>query len=413
MWLSRVWGVLTSIGEGVTAFTESLRLGRSGIQRDGAHGVAVSARIPDTGFANRLSTFSLPDELRMRARTAGQRASRSVQTSLLVTLEAWMDAGLTYAPESINLVVAGHNLEQDLTFRMAAKFLEHPEYVPARYALQFMDTDHIGTVSEVLNLRGEGATVGGASASGSVALLQAYRHVREGRCMACVVVGALADLSPVELRALQHIGAMGGKRFAEAPDQACRPFDADREGFIFGEGCACVILEAREEAEKRGAPIWGHVAGGAACLDGNRLSDPNVDGEIRVMRQALASAGLSPEAIGYVNTHGTSSLLGDEVEAQAIKTVFDGHLDRVWVNATKGLTGHALYAAGLVEAVAVLVQLREGFLHPNRNLESPIDPDLRFAASTSWSEVCDVALSNAFGFGGINSAMIFKRGADR
>lgn len=404
-------GVLTAIGEGVGAFSEALRAGRCGMAMEDSDVMRVAARIAEVPFEERLVRLNLPPAVLERARRAGRTAPRSLQVSLVTVLEAWKRGGFdgaTLSAEDVNLVVAGHNFNQWPQHAMAEKHRDNPEYVPARQALHFMDTDHVGVISEVLGLRGEGCTVGGASASGNVGLIHAFRQVRAGLCRACVVVAPLADLSPVEIQAFRQLGAMGGLRFGHAPEKACRPFDADREGFVFGEGSACVIVESAESATRRNAPVLGRIAGAAICLDGNRLADPSVDGEVRAMRKALQDANVAAGSVEYVNPHATSSVLGDDVEARALHQVFGAGVGQVWINATKGLTGHCLYSASLVEAVAVLIQMQEGFLHPNRNLENPSDPRLRYVGATSVAARPRIALSNAFGFGGINTSVVFS-----
>ncbi|MEM7393660.1 MAG: beta-ketoacyl synthase N-terminal-like domain-containing protein, partial [Verrucomicrobiota bacterium] len=398
------WGVLNAVGEDVSSFAESLEPGFCGVTLDEADGLGLNARMSAVPFAERLARRTLPEPLIQRARRAGNRATRPVQTALLGALEAWEQARLE--ADDVHLVVAGHNMALADQYRAFEKFREHPEYLSARHALQFMDTDHVGTLSDVLGLREEGLTVGGASASGNVGLLEGWRRVRAGWCRACVVVGGMADLSPVERQAFFQTGAMGGKRFAHEPARACRPFDADREGFIPGQGAACLILEGEESARARGAEALGRLAGAALCLDGNRLSDPNPEGEARAMGKAIDAAGLSIDDIDTVNAHGTSSVAGDAAEIEALKAVFGARLPEIPINATKGLTGHGLYAAGLIEAVASLIQLRRGFLHPNRNLDNPMDPEIRFVGPAAEPFAGRSVLSNAFGFGGINTAVV-------
>lgn len=404
-------GVLTSVGSGVEAFSDALSCGRVGITSSPEDGFGVAGRLPEFNFENSLARLSLSESVTSRAIRAGRRAPRSAQVSLITALEAWRQAfgdGEVHPPEKVNILVAGNNINQGYQRDIMTKFQHDPEYVPASYALHFLDTDQIGLLSEVLGIRGEGFTVGGGSASGNVGILQAYRQIKHGLCQACVVVGALADLSPVELRAFRHTGALGGKRFATQPEKACRPFDADREGFIYGQGSACMIMESAKHANARGAFIWGQIGGGALCLDGNRSSDPSVAGEVRAMKQALEEAGQAPEEVDYVNAHATSSLMGDEVEVKALKQVFGTHVANVSVNATKGLIGHCLYAAGVIESVATLIQMNGGFLHPNVNLENPIDDDCRFIRLTAEAKRSQLALSNAFGFGGINTSIVLK-----
>jgi malonyl-ACP decarboxylase len=226
--------------------------------------------------------------------------------------------------------------------------------------------------------------------------------VASGAVDVCLVLGALTDLSGMERQSFYNLGAMA--------TTTCRPFDVDREGFVPGQAAACLVLESPESAAERGVPVLGHVAGYAQRLDATRLAEPSVAAEATVMAAALRHAGLSPDRIGYVNTHGTGSRIGDETEVRAIREVFGAA--RPWLNSTKGLVGHCLCAAGVVEAVATLVQLRHGFLHPNAGLARPLDDTSRFVGAVARHEEVDHALSNAFGFGGFNTSVVLARNGE-
>lgn len=406
-------GVLTSIGNNRDTFVDSLRQGTCGITANDSDGLGVAARV-NFDFATQITALGLPAEVHTRALKAGRRAPLSQQASLLTALEAWMQAfsGDTTALTGATVILAGNNASPGYPYRVREKYAGAFHLIPASYALHFLDTDHIGLLSEVLGIRGEGFTVGGASASGNMGILQGWRHVRHGIADRCLVIGALTDLSPVEIASFRNTGALGGTRFANEPDKACRPFDVDREGFIPGQGSACLLLESADLALQRGARVYGRIAGAATCLDANRLSNPSVEGEAKAMRDALQQAGLTADSVEYVNAHATSSLAGDDVEVKALKEVFGARIAKVAVNATKGLTGHCLHAAGVVEAAAVLLQMKGGFLHPNRNLDNPIDPDCRFVGNVASPAEIRVALSNSFGFGGINTSIVLT-GAGR
>jgi malonyl-ACP decarboxylase len=241
-----------------------------------------------------------------------------------------------------------------------------------------------------------------------MAIIQAARQIQSGETDVTLAVGALFDLSSWEGYGWRNLGALGSARFQDQPQAACRPFDEASDGFIYGEGCGIVVLESAEHAQRRGVRIYGHLLGWGSALDGNRQSNPNQEGEARVMRAALVMAGLQADQINYVNTHGTSSPLGDQTEVAALKAVGLAHAS---LNATKALTGHTLTAAGVVEAIATLVQMETGRLHPTRNLVNPIDPDLCWVGANPIQCTVDYALSNSFGFGGINTALVFARGA--
>jgi len=402
-------GVRTALGAGVSTFTEALLSGTSGIAYHASDGLGVAARIGQFDFAQSLTSMELESDLAARARRVAGRASRAVQVSLLTVLEAWMAAGTVaheVDPSRVHLLVGGGNPDFLQTYQMHEKFRAAAEYVPARYALTAMDTHLVGVVSEVLPLHGEGLTLGGASASGNVALIEGLRRIASGRCDVCLVLGALTDLSPLELQALQHTGALGGIRDGANAAEACRPFDRGRSGFIYGQGAACVILASRDCAEAAAVPLLGRLVGGGMCLDGNHLSNPSVDGEARAMRLALNDAGLNADDIDYVNAHATSSVAGDVTELQALDEVFQESSQPVWVNGTKSFTGHCLSASAVIEAVGVLVQLKHGFLHRNLNLTLPVETRCRLVGQETVDTSCQVALSNAFGFGGINTALI-------
>ena len=171
------------------------------------------------------------------------------------------------------------------------------------------------------------------------------------------------------------------------------------------------MLESADSARRRGTAAWAAVAGYALRLDGNSQADPDAAGEAAVMTEALRRAGVTAGQVDYVNAHGTGSRLGDDTEVAALRTVLGDDFGRPWLNSTKGLTGHCLSAAGVVEAVATLIQLRQGFVHPNANLARPIDTAARFAGPLPEQARLRVALSNGFGFGGINTSVVFTEAA--
>ncbi|MCP4138405.1 MAG: beta-ketoacyl-ACP synthase [bacterium] len=415
-------GIVSSIGSGCTGFEASLRKGTSGIGMlppfsNPELPVSIGAPIRDFSFDEEMQAHSsLPEELTRKAKQAARRSPFPLQVSVLSALEAWDMAGLSHgnrggiAPERLGIIIAGHNVNRNYQYELNAKFRETPEYLSPRYALHFMDTDHVGTISEIFGIMGEGFTVGTASASGNAGIIKGKQLIELGLVDACMVVGVPADLSPMEFQAFYSLGAMGGKEFRENPEKACRPFDRDHEGFIYGQGGGCLVLESLESAKKRGAQILAGIPGASLCLDANRNSDPNEEGEIRVMRGALEQAEINPSAVDYINTHGSSSPLGDKTEIQALRQIFNNDIGSIRVNATKGLTGHCLYSAGVVEAVASIIQMNRGFLHPNRNLENPIDSDINFCDAEPADAKINIALSNSFGFGGINTCIVLEKG---
>lgn len=414
-------GIISSIGDDVSSFCNSLKNGKSGIKqitslKEPKASVDIAAEIQNFSFLEFLDRFeNVPDEKRKRARRLGQRAPLVVQTSIISALEAWRNAGLfdkEALPERVGLIVAGQNSTQNYQYDLIPKFRENPEYLSPRYALEFLETNQVGVLSELFGIQGEGFVVGGASATGNVGIIKGYQQVLSGFSDVCLVVGTIADLSPMDIQGFINIGAMGGKKYIDQPEKACRPFDAQHEGFIYGQASACVILESESSAAKRGVPFLAEVKGSALNLDSNSSANPNVNGESKAMLSALSQAGLSASNVDYINTHGSSSALGDKTEAEAISNVLGNRAAEVWLNATKGLTGHCLYSAGVVEVIATVLQMREGFLHPNKNLENPVLTDLKFCGAKAIEYQINVAISNSFGFGGINTSVVLERGKD-
>lgn len=406
-------GVVCALGRDLASLKSALRAGRSGI---GAADhidlpLTAAALLDDVDFSSSLDTLvDLPEALPERARQVAGRASRVAQTAVESTLQAWQQASLCQsAPpsERIGLIIGGHNLGSRLSYEHYQRYHSDWDYIPASYGLQCLDTDLVGVISEVLHIRGPGFTVGGASASGQMALIQGQQLIQSGSVDMCLVVGAMADLSPAEVQAWRNMGAMGGHGFPL--EQACRPFDRDRNGFIYGQGCGAVVLENPDSAKRRQIQPLALLKGSAVVLDGNRLPNPNAEGEARAMSQALQRAGLAAADIAYISTHGTASVLGDATEVEAIRQVFQGHLQDLRINATKGLTGHCLYAAGVIETIATVLQMQGDFVHPNLNLENPIDTVIPFVGEMAESAKLLAALSNSFGFGGINTAIVLTQ----
>ncbi|MFI5972508.1 beta-ketoacyl synthase N-terminal-like domain-containing protein [Streptomyces sp. NPDC051452] len=410
-------GVLGAVAADPDDFTVALRTGRGALTapappdggEPGAPRPAFTAELADEDVPNRaLDAISgLPPELGALARRTALRSPVSVRAAVVAALQAWLYAGLdrTAPPaERIGIAVAGNNVTEWVTEDSRARAERNPAYLPARYALHHQDTDHVATLSRILGIRGEGCTVGGASASGNLALAHGARMLASGAADVCVVVGAMTRLSALQTRGYLTLGAMATAE--GAPDHPPAPFDTGHRGFHPGQASACVVLETASSAHRRGAPVLAGFAGSAVVLDGNHLADPSADGEVRAMLGALAQAGLGPGDIGWVSAHGTGSPLGDRTEAEALRKVFGTGDEGPWINATKALSGHCLTAAGVLEAVAVVLQLRGGFVHPDPGLRDPVDPGLRFVAGEARQARGGFALSNGFGFGGINSAVV-------
>jgi len=410
--------VICSIAESVAELTAALRQGRCGITRyDNPDSPSIRAAATLRGFSWRQVLEPLlldrPD-MAARAKKVLNNNNPSTCLSVCAAIQACAQAELrdehNRLPDT-GLIVAGSNLDQEFISQNWHRFSQAGRWINPKYAIAFHDSNQLGSLSEILALRGAGCTVGAASASGNAALCNAVQWIRSGFMRRCIVVGACSRFSPLELEAFALLGAATSAQGHSDPARVCRPFDIDHDGFVWGEASACLVLESSESARARGVPVLGEILGCSLLLDGHHLPDPSVEGEIRVMRSALGAAGLSPEQIGYVNAHGTSSPLGDRTECLALKDVFPNQRLTPLVNSTKSLVGHCMSASGVLEAICCLIQMNDGFLHPNLNLEHPIDPDVRFAQAESTALDAEYALSNGFGFGGINSSLLIRKGS--
>jgi malonyl-ACP decarboxylase len=391
-------GVVSAIGQGKQGFFSSLLSGQHAfgyLQRAGR-------RSERPALGAEISELRSPGHVPLKSWRA---ASWSARAALVCLDEAWNEAGLAEVdPRRIGLIVGGSNFQQREHAELRQALDGRRDFVRPSYALSFMDSDVCGFCTEHFGIRGFAFTLGGASASGQLAVIQAANALSSGQVDVCIALGALMDLSAWECNAFRALGAMGSERFADEPARACRPFDAARDGFIFGEASAAIVLENLEKTGRR-AHSYGRLAGWGVGTDGNRGSEPSLEGERHVIATALKMARCAPEAIDYVNPHGSGSVLGDQVELEALAS---SGLTGAAINTTKSITGHGLCAAGAVEIVAVLLQLEKQVLHPCRNLEQPVDA--RFAwTSSAQPRAMKSALSLSMGFGGLSTAVCIQR----
>jgi 3-oxoacyl-[acyl-carrier-protein] synthase II len=268
-----------------------------------------------------------------------------------------------------------------------------------------------GQVSIHYGARGPNTAPATACTTGAHAIGDAYRFILHGDADAMIAGGAESVIAPLAVAGFSAMRALSHS-FNDEPEKASRPWDARRDGFVMGEGSGIVILEEMESALRRGAPIYAEVVGYGMSADAYHISAPHPegDGAVRVMRKALEDAELAPEAIGYINAHGTSTPLGDLSEVRAIKTVFGDHAYKLAVSSTKSATGHLLGAAGGLETGILALALRHQTLPPTLNLDEPGDGcDLDFVPHQAREADLQYGLSNSFGFGGTNGAIILKR----
>lgn len=415
-------GINTPIGDNLDDFYRNLIAGKSAISKwKWLDNPAVYSKVggdlsdydPDGKLATLKSTLA-PD-VHKRLRQLVKKAPFSTKISALVAADAWADAGLsgkegTLDPTRRATLVGGHNLNERYFASNYETFLDEPDYIDSMAALLMLDTDHAGTVSEVLGNQGAAYTLGGACASANVALRSAIDEIRHHDHDLALVVGPVLDFSQMGPHAMALMGAITFESFNDTPELASRPYDTRREGFVPSHGAACLVLEELGHALARGARIYGEVLGCTSTSDGSHLPAPSTEGQARTIARLLRSCGLTPADVDFVCAHATSTPLGDLSEINALRTVFGEHVHKLKINAPKSMLGHTCWSAPAVETVAGLLQMQHGKLHPSINIDE-LDPeiDLDVCANQAVDHQIQVMLKNSFGFGGLNCCALFRR----
>ena len=284
-----------------------------------------------------------------------------------------------------------------------------PRVISPFFITALIANEAAGNVSIRYGLKGPNLSTVTACTTGAHAVGEAYRMIQYGDADAAIAGGTESVITPLAVGGFAVMRALSSRN--DDPEHASRPFDRDRDGFVMGEGAGLVILEEMEAAKRRGARIYAELVGYGLSGDAYHIAAPSEDGDgpARVMKNALADAEISPDRVGYINAHGTSTPMGDKVETIAIKMVFGEHAYKVAVSSTKSSTGHLLGAAGGLETGIVALALHHGVLPPTINYETP-DPecDLDYVPNVAREERVEYALSNSFGFGGTNGCLVFK-----
>ena len=351
-----------------------------------------------------------------------RRLDRYSQFSVYVAKEALEDSALNLEQEDKDRIgiiwgsgMGGlRSFEEGVVEFATGDGMPHynPFFIPK--ALHSMGVGHI---SLEFGLTGPAFIVSSACASSSHAIGQAFDAVRLGRADVVLTGGADADITASGIGGFNAMRAISTRN--DSPETASRPFSKSRDGFVLGEGGACLILEEYEHAKARGAKIYAEIVGVGATSDAYHMSapDPEGKGAIKVMKAALADAGLQPTDIDFINTHGTSTPLGDIAELGAIRAVFGDHIYEMNLDSTKSMTGHLVGAAGAIEAVACVKALETGIIPPTINHEEGdederIDYKVNYTFNVAQKRDIRYALSNNFGFGGLNACLIFKKAED-
>jgi 3-oxoacyl-[acyl-carrier-protein] synthase II len=401
-------GLVTPLGTGVQKNWEALIAGRSGIRRITRFSnleffpTRIAGEVPDFS----PEEFIEPREIR--------KMDRFIWYSIAASEMAVRDSGLKIDPMEADRVgvIIGVGLLglETLEACCRAYFDGGPRKISPFFIPKVISNLAPGQVAIRFGAKGVNWTPTSACASGNHAIGEAFHLIRRGLQDVMIAGGAESAITPLGIGGFSAMKALSTRN--DEPERASRPFDRDRDGFVMAEGSGVLILEERERALKRGAPIYAEVVGYGANGDAHHITAPAPGGEgaARCMRLALADAGLKPEDVDYINAHGTSTEYNDINETQAIKSVFGEHAYRLAVSSTKSMTGHLLGAAGAVEGIYSVLALHHGMLPPTINYEHP-DPecDLDYIPNRARKAPVRVALSNSFGFGGTNACVIFRR----
>lgn len=403
-------GALTPIGNTIKAFGEALQKGLSGA----APITHFDASLFKTQFACEVKGF-VPEEFIERKEV--RRIDRFAQFALAATSEAIKDSGLdldNINKDRVGVIWASgigglQTLEKEIEDHVLGNGT--PRHNPFLIPKMISDIA-AGQISIQYGFRGINYATVSACASSSHALMNAFDYLRLGKADIIVTGGSEATITKTAIGGFNSMKALSERN--DSPETASRPYDKDRDGFVLGEGAGALILEEYEHARKRGAHIYAEVIGAAATADAYHMSAPHPEGigVINVMRLALEDAGITASDIDYVNTHGTSTPLGDGAEIKAIETVFGSNAEKMNISATKSMTGHLLGAAGAVEAIACLIGMQYDFVPPTINhfTDDPdINPKLNLTFNTAQARKINAAMSNTFGFGGLNATTIFRK----
>ncbi len=403
-------GALTPLGNSAEETWKNLLAGKSGagpITR-------FDASLFKTHFACEVKDFEPNDVL---DRKEARRMDRFTQFGVVVADEAIADSGLDLEKENLDRigVVWGSGIGGiDTFFEQVKGFVDNdlsPRFNPFLIPMMISDITP-GRISMKHGLRGPNYTTVSACASSTNALIDAFNLIRLNKADIIVTGGSEAAINPVGMGGFNAMNALSTRN--DDPATASRPFDADRDGFVMGEGGAGIILEEYEHAKARGAKIYAEMVGGGLSADAHHLTAPHPEGlgACNVMINAIEDAGMAPNEVDYVNVHGTSTPLGDIAETKAIKQVFGDHAYNLNISSTKSMTGHLLGAAGAVEAMAAILSIHTNMVPPTINHftdDENLDSELNFTFHSAQEREVRAALSNTFGFGGHNASVLFRK----
>ncbi|GGI56155.1 beta-ketoacyl-ACP synthase II [Winogradskyella haliclonae] len=403
-------GALTPIGNTKDEYWNGLVNGKSGA----APITHFDAEKFKTQFACEVKNFNVTDFI---DRKLARQMDKFSQYAMVASDEAIADSKLDL--DAVNKlrvgVIWGAGIGGLETFQEEvlnyAKGDGTPRFNP-RFIPKMIADIAPGNISIKYGFMGPNYTTVSACASSANSMIDALNNIRLGHCDVVITGGSEAAVTIAGMGGFNAMHAMSTRN--DSPETASRPFDANRDGFVLGEGAGAIVLEEYEHAKARGAKIYAEVVGGGLSSDAYHMTAPHPDGigVMAVMKNCLHNAGLNPEDVDHINTHGTSTPLGDVAELKAISEVFGDHAKKININSTKSMTGHLLGAAGAIEAIASIMAIEHGIIPPTINHETVdenIDPELNLTLNKAQKRDIKVAMSNTFGFGGHNACVLFKK----
>jgi 3-oxoacyl-[acyl-carrier-protein] synthase II len=397
-------GPVTPVGIGLKAFWDGIVDGRSG----GGDVTLFDASEFPVRTACEVRDF---DATAFMEPKAIKRTDRAIHFAVAAAKLAWEDAGTPQVEPSRTAVVVSTGIGGLTTMLAQTRVLfdRGPGKVSAFLVPAMMPNASAGQVAMEMGFTGPNVCIVTACAAGAHGVGEGYRYIVDGLADVCLAGGTEAVITPLSMAGFAQMGAL-----SRHPDgaRASRPFDAERDGFVLSEGACVLVLEEAERAAARGARVYAELAGYGASADAYHITapEPQGTGAVLAIEAALADAGEAPEAVDYINAHGTSTPLNDASETRAVKKVFGDHAHKVPISSTKSMTGHMLGAAGAVEAAVAALAVAEGVVPPTTNYETP-DPDCDLDYVPNEARKVDVrfALSNSFGFGGQNAVLALRR----
>jgi 3-oxoacyl-[acyl-carrier-protein] synthase II len=402
-------GALTPIGNNKDDYWNALVAGKSGC----APVTYFDTEHFKTKFACELKNYNVNDYF---DRKEARKTDKFAQYAMVASDEAIIDANLDLdALDKFRVgVIWGAGIGGIDTFQTEVTNFATgngtPRFNPFFIPKMIADIAP-GNISIKHGFMGPNYTTVSACTSSANAIIDALNYIRLGHCDIIVTGGSEATINEAGMGGFNAMHALSTRN--ESPETASRPFDATRDGFVLGEGAGALVLEEYEHAKARGARIYAELAGGGLSSDAYHMTAPHPEGigVTAVMKNCLANAGLKPGDVDAINTHGTSTPLGDVAELKAITRVFGNHAKNININSTKSMTGHLLGAAGAIEAIASILSMQHGIIPPTINhnvVDENIDPNLNLTLNKAQKRTVKVAMSNTFGFGGHNACVVFK-----